>query len=121
MIEPYWENGGTAPNPDIDAPEEGFDTFQDAVDFLEDKIGVDIELDRSRSNDHQTWEENIEQTDRILPIESVFWKLPEGMRNRIGSEGHEGESIEEFLERERIIHSGFQSKWNPKGIEVNEV
>ena len=105
LIEPYWKNGGTAPNPDIGAPEfpEGFDTFQDALDFLEDKVGINIELDRNRSNDHQTWEENIEQTDRILPIESVFWKLPENQRNNIGKEGHESESIEDFLERKGLI------------------
>jgi hypothetical protein len=103
FIEPYWENQGTEPNPDLDLPEEGFDTFNDAVDYLEDKLGIKVELDRDRSNDHQTWEENIEQTDRILPIEKIFWQLPENQRGKIGSEGHESESIEDFLERKRLI------------------
>lgn len=72
-----------------------FDTFDDAKKFVEKRFDIMIKLDKKNSNDFQSWETNIRQTDHELPLDRKFWHLPENVRDKIKN----GESIEEFLKR----------------------
>lgn len=89
-----------------------FDRFEDAKDYLQNKFGIKIELDRINSNDYQTWDKNIVDAEKELPIQSLYWSLPEHIRTM----KKDGESIEQFLKRERMTKPNFNSKWNPEGV-----
>lgn len=102
LVEPYWEHQGTEFDPiTIETnnllSKKKFDTFEEAKQFIESEFGYKIVLDKSNSNDYQSWEQNIKQTDHELPYDKKFWSLPEHIKNHIGEHGNE--STEEFLKR----------------------
>ncbi len=98
LVEPYWNTYPLTEN-QLEVSnalgKERFDKFNDAKRFVEKKFGLDLELDKKDSNDYQTWEENIKQTDRRLPFDRKFWALPEVDRDDMKI----SESSEEFLKR----------------------
>ena len=100
IIEPFWKNQGingsheqTKLNTELSRAR--FSTFDEAKSFIERRFNVTVELDNDNSNDNQTWEENIKQTDHILPYDKEFWSLPDKERWDI----RPSESTEDFLRR----------------------
>ena len=115
IIEPYWKYYPLTEDQletSKELSDKKFDRFEDAKDYVENKFGIKIELDKINSNDYQSWDKNIMDTEKELPIQRLYWNLPEGIR----SLQRDGESIEQFLKRERITKPDFKSKWNPEGI-----
>ena len=99
IIEPFWKNQNgdhyekTKLNTEL--AKARFNTFDEAKSFIERKFNITIQLDSDNSNDYQTWEENIKQTDHILPYDKEFWSLPDKERWDI----RPSESTEDFLRR----------------------
>lgn len=72
-----------------------FSKFQDVESFMRNKYKLPVVRDTENSNNAHTWEENIKIADHELPLDKIYWSLPENVLRK----DNQHESTEAFLKR----------------------